>query len=270
VRLQSTFLLFWVVFITAPALSAARELVFVPLPIENQAAVITDHTPMIQYLSEKLGVTIRIRYEKDHHRILQLFKEGKVDLVQLGPLPYTTLKKEYARSRPLAIMNEADGKPCYTCALVTSFDGPQSVEKINSPLALTQFFSTCGYFSASLLLKEHDLDLEKLGYDYLGTHENVALAVVRGEFKTGSMKTAVVRRYENLTLKILEESPPLPGFVIVGNTVTLTPEQLEQISNLLIQATPEVRVSWKVGRYGFSPVSDNDFEQFTHYMHEGF
>jgi phosphonate transport system substrate-binding protein len=258
------------VFFFFPALLPARELVYIPLPIDNQEAVVTAHTPMIRYLSEKLGVTIRIRYEKDNHRIFQLFKEGKVDLVQLGPLPYTTLKKEYARTQALAIMNEADGKPCYTCALVTSFDGPQSVEKINSPLALTQFFSTCGHFSASLLLKKHDLELEKLGYEYLGTHENVALAVVRGEFTTGSMKTAIARRYENLTLKILAETPPFPGFVIAGNTVTLTPEQLRQISDLLIQATPEVRASWKAGRHGFSPVSDNDFEQFTRSMHEGF
>lgn len=253
-----------------PAALAARDLIFVPMPIENQAAVIANHTSMIHYLSEKLGVTIRIRYEKNHYRILQLFKEGKVDLAQLGPLPYVTLKKEYARTKPLAMINEADGKPCYTCALVTSFDGPPSVEKINSPVALTQFFSTCGYFSASLLLKGYDLDLEKLGYDYLGTHENVALAVVRGELKTGSLKTAVARRYENLALKILVESPPLPGFVLVGNTITLTPEQLEQISDLLIQATPEIRASWKTGKHGFSPVSDTDFEQFTHYMLNGF
>jgi phosphonate transport system substrate-binding protein len=257
-------------FLFFPALLPARELVYIPLPVENQAALVAAHTPMIDYLSEKLGVTIRIRYEKDYHRIFQLFKEGKADLVQLGPLPYATLKKEYARTRPLAIMNGADGKPRYTCALVTSFDGPQSVEKIMSPLALTQALSTCGHFSASLLLKRRGLDLEKLGYDYLGTHENVALAVVRGEFKTGSMKTAVARRYENLTLKILAESPPLPEFVIAGSAIILTPEQLERISVLLIQATPEVRASWQAGRHGFSPVSENDFEPFTRYMRGGF
>jgi phosphonate transport system substrate-binding protein len=270
VRLQSIVLVVLVVFFSFPAQSAARELVYVPLPIENQSAVLADHAPMITYLADKLGVTIRIRYEKDDARILQLFKEGKVDLVQLGPLPYVTLKKEYARALPLVIMNEADGRPRYTCALVTSFDGPQSVEDIDSPLALTQFFSTCGYFSASLLLKKHKLDIEKLGYEYMGTHENVALAVVRGEPITGSLKTEVARRYENLTLKILEETPPFPGFLIVGNTVTLPPEQIERIRDILLQAPPEARSAWRAGQYGFSPVSGNDFDQFTRYMYDGF
>jgi len=270
VRLQAIFLICLVSLLSFPALPAARELVFVPLPIENQAAVITDYTPMMNYLAEKLGVTIRIRYEKDDSRILQLFKEGKVDLVQLGPLPCVTLKKEYARALPLVFMNEEDGRPFYTCALVTSFDGPQSVEDIDGPLALTQFFSTCGYFSASLLLKKQKLDIEKMGYEYLVTHEDVALAVVRGEFKAGGMKTAVARRYENLTLKVLQETPPFPGFAIVGNTVTLQLAQIERIRDILLQAPPEARSAWRAGRYGFSPVSGNDFDQFTRYMYDGF
>lgn len=122
----------------------AAELVYVPLPLENAEAVIASQAPMIRYLAEKLGVQIRIRYEKDYQQILQLFKEGKIDLVQLGPLPYVTLKKEYPQVQPLAIINESDGKPAYTCALVTSFDGPQSVQEINSPLTLPQALSTCG------------------------------------------------------------------------------------------------------------------------------
>jgi len=83
-------------------------------------------------------------------------------------------------------------------------------------MALTQFFPTCGHFSATLLLRGHRLGLEKVGYEYLETHENVALAVIRGGDKTGSLKTPVARRYENLTLKILQETPSFPGFMIAG------------------------------------------------------
>jgi len=140
VRIFVIFMMALGFFSIPPSLVMARELVYAPLPIENQATVVGSHAPMIQYLAEKLGVTIRIRYEKDNNRTVQLFKEGKIDLIQLGPLPYVTLKKEYARTLPLVIFNEADGKPFYTCALVTSFDGPPSVGEINSPLALTQFF----------------------------------------------------------------------------------------------------------------------------------
>ncbi len=242
--------------------SVAADLVYIPLPIEDQETVVADHTPMVNYLAEKLGVSIHIRYEKDYDRILQLFKEGKIDLVQLGPLPYTTLKKAYPQAQPLAIMNEADGKPYYTCALVTSFDGPQSVQDINSPLALPQSLSTCGYFSAELLLHDHKPGLEQLGYQYLGSHSKVALAVIRGELKTGVMKTSVTKKYHDLTLKVLQETPALPGFVIVGNSATLSAEQLQRIGQLLIQADAQTRSSWITGKEGFSAVSDQDFTLF--------
>jgi phosphonate transport system substrate-binding protein len=269
VRIFVIFMMALGFFSIPPSLVMARELVYAPLPIENQATVVGSHAPMIQYLAEKLGVTIRIRYEKDNNRTVQLFKEGKIDLIQLGPLPYVTLKKEYARTLPLVIFNEADGKPFYTCALVTSFDGPPSVGEINSPLALTQFFSTCGHFSATLLLRGHHLDLEKLGYEYMGTHENVALAVIREEYKTGCLKTSVAQRYENLTLKILQETPPFPGFVIAGNAITMEPAQLEKIRSILMQTSPAERADWKTGRNGFSPVSDTDFDQFLRSMDGG-
>ncbi|MBA3008466.1 MAG: PhnD/SsuA/transferrin family substrate-binding protein [Proteobacteria bacterium] len=244
----------------------AAELVYVPLPLENAEAVIASQAPMIRYLAEKLGVQIRIRYEKDYQQILQLFKEGKIDLVQLGPLPYVTLKKEYPQVQPLAIINESDGKPAYTCALVTSFDGPQSVQEINSPLTLPQALSTCGHLSAALLLKDHQPDLEQLGYQYLGNHEKVALAVVRGEFKAGVMKTQVARKYQNLTLKVIKETVPFPGFVIVGNKKTLDIKQAMQIGQLLIQVSPETRSSWITGKDGFSVAADKDFDLLTRHM----
>jgi phosphonate transport system substrate-binding protein len=243
--------------------SVAKDLVYIPLPLEDKESVVADQTPMINYLAEKLGVSIRIRYEKDYDRILKLFKEGEVDLVQLGPLPYWTLKKEYPQAQPLAIMNEADGKAFYTCALVTSFDGPQSVQDIRSPLALPQPLSTCGYFSARLLLHDHNPDLEQLGYCYLGNHSNVALSVIRGELKTGIMKTSVAKKYDNLTLKILQETPSLPGFVIVGNSATMQAEQLQQLGQILIQADAQTRSSWVIGIDGFSVVSDQDFALFN-------
>ncbi len=240
----------------------ARELVYVPLPIENQETAITTNAPMIRYLSEKMGISIRIHYEKNYEQILQLFKDGKVDLVQLGPLPFVTLHKEYPSVRPLAIINEAEGKPFYSCALVTSFDGPQSVSAISRPLALPQRLSTCALFAASLILKGHQRDVEEVGYSFVGNHDLVALAVIRGEFETGIIKTQVAKKYHNLALKVMQETPPLPGFMIAGNQATVSEQQLQQIEQLLLQVPSETRTSWILGKDGFSPFSMKDFSLF--------
>jgi hypothetical protein len=51
--------------------------------------------------------------------------------------------------------------------------------------------------------------------------------------------------------------------VIVGNSATLQEEQIRQIGQFLIQADPQTRSSWIVGRDGFSAVSDQDFSLFN-------
>ena len=252
-----------------PVSSFAAELIYIPLPIEDQETVIASHSPMVNYLASKLGVSIKIRYEKEYQQILQLFKEGKADIIQLGPLPYATLKKEYPQALPLAIINEADGKPDYTCALVTAFDGPQSVAEIQPPLALPQALSTCGEFSAKLLLG-HKPGFEQWEYKYLGNHSQVALAVIRGELKAGVMKTSVAKKYQNIALKVLQETPPVPGLVMVGNGATLNPEQIKQIGQLLVDADAQTTTTWIVGHDGFSAVSVQDFDLFFHSLQSGY
>ncbi len=241
---------------------AARELVFIPLPLENQETTLSAHTPLIRYLEQEMGVSIRIHYEKEYEQILRLFKAGKADLVQLGPLPFATLRKETDSIRPLVIINESDGKPYYTCSLVTSFDGPPSVSAISSPLALPQKLSTCATFAASLFFKNYQRDIERLGYSLQGNHEQAALAVIRGECATGIVKTQIAKKYRNLSLTILEETPPLPGFMIAGNKATMSEQQLAQLEQFLLQTTPETRASWVVGKDGFSEFSSQDFALF--------
>jgi len=241
---------------------AARELVFIPLPLENQETTLAAHTPLIRYLEQEMGVSIRIHYEKEYEQILRLFKAGKADLVQLGPLPFATLRKETDSVRPLAIINESDGKPYYTCSLVTSFDGPTTVSAISRPLALSQKLSTCASFAASLIFKNQYQEIEQVGFSYLGNHENAALAVIRGEFAAGIVKTQVAKKYRHLTLAILEETPALPGFMIAGNQATMSEQQLGQLEQILLQAPAETRSSWIVGKEGFSAYSIQDFALF--------
>ena len=258
-------LTFFLFSLSSAALAEPAELVYVPLPLEAEETVVVNNIPMVRYLSEKLGVPVRIRYEKDYQYILQLVQEGKVDLVQLGPLPYAALKRRYPQVQPLAVINEHGGDAEYSCVLVSSIDGPQSIAEIRGPLALTQPLSTCGHFSATLLFAHKKPDLEQSGYHYLGNHDNVALAVIRAEFEAGIIKRQVAEKYHGFALRILGETPPLPGFMLIGNTKTLSPEQISQIGHLLIEVDSTTRSSWITGKDGFSSPSGKNFDLLDHY-----
>lgn len=242
------------------AWAAERPLVFAPLPIEQPETVIAASRPLADYLSRQLGVPIIVRYEKKYEDILRLFKDGKIDIAHLGPLPYVTLRSNCPDMEPLAAINEADGTASYTCALVSAFDGPSSVSQIRRSVALTQPLSTCGHFTAGYLLNKHHMKLDTLRHDYLGNHDKVALAVVRGTYEVGAIKTSVAKKYTNLTLRVLEETPPFPGLLLVGNRSTLRQGQIEVIRKALLHITEQERAHLVLGRFGFAAIRDADYE----------
>lgn len=243
--------------------AAADTLIFAPLPLESPGTVAAQWKPVLGHLEKSLGITLRIDYSASYGEILDKLHAGKIDLVQLGPLPYVRLRETFLQAEPIVHFNESDGRPDYTCALVAPAEAKQAQQGIRAikgkTVALTQPLSTCGYFSADTLLRQAGGALEHNRYRYLGRHDAVALAVIRGEFEVGSMKTAIAKDHAGLGLVVIAESAPLPGFALVANTMTIKAERFAQIRQALLEADAETRSRWGVYRYGVTAAQDGDF-----------
>ena len=72
---------------------------------------------------------------------------------------------------------------------------------------------------------------------YLGNHEDVALAVIRGDVEVGGMKTATARKYPRMGLQIVIQTPPLPGFALVANTCRMTPPLIDRLRHGAVPAS---------------------------------
>ena len=240
---------------------AAETLTFSPLPMETPYTVASQWKPLLAYLEKSLGVTLAIDYSASNVEILEKFQAGKLDLAYLGPLPYVTLKKTCPAAEPVVIFHEKDGHPTYTCALAVSAESPLSLKALKGrTVALTQPLSTCGYFATQGLLHQLGSSLEANHYRYLGQHDEVALAVVRGEFDVGGLKTSIARKYAHLGVVVVAESAPLPGLALVANGNRVSAERLAQIRQALLNAPDEIRQQWGENlRYGLTPASDSDY-----------
>jgi len=118
------------------------------------------------------------------------------------------------------------------------------------------------------LLQQAGLSINDTKFRYAGSHEEVALAVVRGEFDVGGIKTSIAGKYAHMGLRFLAESKPLPGFLLVANKKTLAAEQIEKIRDILLQLRPldnashaELTRDWGGNvRYGATEVKDSDYD----------
>jgi phosphonate transport system substrate-binding protein len=253
----------FLVLLLLSALPAAGEpLVFAPLPMETPYTVAAQWKPLLAYLEEQLGVSLQIDYSGSNDEVVEKFAAGRLDLAYLGPLPYVKLRKRFPAAEPVVVFREKDGSATYTCALVAAADSRLDLKSLKQKrIALTQPLSTCGYFAAQGLLHQQGRALEENRYRYLGPHDTVALAVVRGEFDAGGVKTAIARKYAHLGLTVIAESPAMPGLALVANSKRLSAQRIEQIRQALLNAPAKVREQWGDNiRHGAAPASDSDYD----------
>lgn len=243
----------------------AETLVFSPLPMEQPEEVVKQVKPMLNYLEKVLGVRIEIRYYTSYEAILENFRQGEIDVTYLGPLPYIALKDKFPAAQPLVHFLEKSGQATYTCALVGTDKAPPR-GMTGRTLALTQPLSTCGYLSADALLRERGSQINQNRFRYLGTHDEVALAVARGDFDFGALKTAIGRNYSHLGLKVLAETAPLPSFALVANTQRLSEARRQALREALTRLDPKgdgkaLMADWGNNiRHGSIPASDQDYD----------
>lgn len=259
-------------FLNGESTAQTTPLRFAPLPMENQETIVKQFRPMVLFLEKQLGVTINLDFSQSYGQILEKFMAGKIDLAYMGPLPYVELRARYPQAEPLVHFNEATGKPMYTCALIGLADAPLQLNGLQGRrFALTQPLSTCGYLAVNGLLREHGSRLANNRYRYLDKHDAVALAVVRGEFDAGGVKTAIGKKYAHLGVTILAESPPFPAFGLVANRATLPAQTMEAIQTALIKldaggADQGIVAAWGESiRYGAVAATNHDYDPVRTY-----
>jgi len=240
---------------------------FAPLPMEQPETVLRDFKPMLAYLEQETGLVFRVVYTRDYGELLRFIREGKVDMAYLGPLPYVELKQRFEAALPLVHFLEPTGKPSYTCALVERIGKDHLRDTPTRRVALTQPLSTCGFLATSGLLSRHGEDLRKMDYQYLGTHDQVALSVIRGDFKFGGMKTEIARGYGHLGLRVVGESEAVPAFSLIANRQRMPLAHTETVRQALLRLRPasnpgDARILSRWGkkiRNGALPAADSDF-----------
>jgi phosphonate transport system substrate-binding protein len=251
------------VFATTPS-SALR---FSPLPMLSEHLVKEQFLSFCSSLAELTDQNVSLIYKKDYQELLDALHNDEVDLAYLGPLPYVMARRTDNDIVPVVRFLNRQQQATYTCSLVTFGDNQPNLDSAYSTVALTQPYSTCGYLATESLLAPLQHSLSDCPYTYVGDHEQAALSVIRGDAVLAGVKTTIARQYENLGLTIIDESPPLPGFLLVANRRTLDPATIDRLREDLLALNETVAngakspLQWgKMIRYGMIEANDKDYD----------
>ncbi|OSM01353.1 putative phosphonate ABC transporter periplasmic phosphonate-binding protein [Magnetofaba australis IT-1] len=159
---------------------------------------------------------MRIGSSYDDH--MHHVRFDKVDIAFLGPALYVGLGEQRYEKPPLAQL-EIHGKPYFQGVIATQRNSNiHNLEDLKGRLmAFGDPKSTMSHLLPRLMMRHAGVTQERLaGHAFLGSHVNVALAVLAGDFDAGAMKEGVFDRFRGRGLREVARTERTPEHLFVA------------------------------------------------------
>ena len=229
--------------------------------MDKSAKTFLQYKELLEYLEQETGDTYEFVYSFSYKELIDNFKKGKIDIVELGPLPFVKLKKDFDDAEPILTFKSKDGNAFYTCDLVTvnkNISKFSDIEKKAKDIILTRKLSTCGYLMTEFIFNTYEKSLKDVEYTYVGTHSKVLLELLLTPDSVGTVKSTVLNKYQHFNFTKIAHSPPIPGFAFIANKQTVSNKIIQKIQNALLKVDPlhnkkdkELVLNWSTNtKYG--------------------
>jgi len=188
----------------------------------------TRFTPLADYLSRAVGRPVEVRVGHNYEQHIAAIGADSVDIAYLGPVSYVKLVERYGK-KPLLARQEVDHQRfLYGVIFVRQDSSLKHLKDIKGKrFAFGDTNSTMSHVVPEFMLSHTGITLKGLShYAFLGSHKNVALAVLAGDYDAGAVKQEVFQEMKAIGLRALATSPPVADHVFVASAKL--PETLTQ------------------------------------------
>lgn len=216
--------------------ATAEPLILAVHPYLPPKELVTRFTPLAEYLGRELGRPVSVRVGRDYDEHNEAIGKDSVDIAFLGPAPYTRIVARYGK-KPLLARLEIKGQPTFRGTIVTRTDSPLRTlaELKGKRFAFGDPNSTMSHLVPEYLLLKAGVRRRDLAhYQFLGAHNNVALAVLAGDFDAGAVKDEVFRDFAPKGLRALSDTPAISEHLFVTRS-TFPPELVDPLRQTLLR-----------------------------------
>jgi methyl-accepting chemotaxis protein len=188
------------------------------IPLESPAEMYRRFTPLTEYLSRSIGKRVELSISVDFEQTLKNLEEGVTDLAFLTPTTYIDARRRFGAV--LLVKALRRGVP-YTHAAIVARQGSgiARVEDIvGKRFAFGDQMSTSSHLIPRQMLADAGIKLEDLkDYGFLGHHDDVARAVLAGEYDAGGLRESAAKEFGDRGLEVIKTSFEIPEFNICAS-----------------------------------------------------
>jgi phosphonate transport system substrate-binding protein len=259
------FLAFTVILFPIQA-AAGKPLILAVHPYLPTKELIQRFTPLANYLGKEIGRSVEVRVGSDYDEHIAYVGKDQVDIAFMGPSSYVMVVAKYGK-KPLLARLETDGNPSFRGYFIVRQDSPlKSLADLKRKrMAFGDRDSTMSHLVPQYMLEKAGVPLDKLAeYKFLGSHNNVVLAVLSGDFDAGAVKDEVFDKYAKQGLRALADTPYYSDHVFVTrSTLASGTVQALRSAMLKLKDTPggrEILEAIKPHTTALVPAVDADYD----------
>ncbi len=231
------------------------------VPLENAVTMNKKFSGLVSYLNKRLNTNYIIHVAKDYESAIEEIGTGKTELAYLTPTVYIEAKHKYG-VRLLGCFQKGTSAT-FRSVLVTSKDsGIKSVSDLKGKkVAFGSKKSTGSTLIPMAILIDSGVSLNDLAkYDFLGAHDKVAEAVIKGEFDAGGMTEGILDEFKDKGLVAIKVSDPIPQYPVCVSPF-VDDEMIERIKKALFELDdPAVLNAMSKGYTRFVEIEDSAFD----------
>ncbi|MGD8484456.1 MAG: PhnD/SsuA/transferrin family substrate-binding protein [Thioalkalispiraceae bacterium] len=243
-------------------LAKESEIQFGSVAMDIPAVMHKRLTPLTRYLSQTLQRPVSLKLSPNMGIAIKEAAEGNVDIAYLTPVAY--LKAHEQGGAQLIAKTVTKGKASFQLMIVVKQDSP--IKSVQQLVGKSFAFGDKKALLQRAAVVGSGIKLDQFSeYKFLGHYDNIARAVMSGDFDAGILKDTMAFNWEGKGLRILYSSPHLPPYNITAskNVDSKTLKTLREAFLNLNGNNPEHLKIIKAldKKYdGFAPTSDAEYD----------
>lgn len=185
------------------------------VPLESPAVMFKKFSPLVEYLGKRLKKKIDLRVAVDFQGAIDDLGGGVTQFCFMTPSTYIEAHKKYGAD--ILVKALSGGRPFQHSVIIARDEANISEIKDlkNRSFAFGDPHSTSSHIVPRGMLLEAGIDIKDLSYyNYLGHHDNIAKAVLAGDFDAGAVMEETANKYRDKGLKFIKSSDDIPEFNI--------------------------------------------------------
>jgi phosphonate transport system substrate-binding protein len=218
----------------AAAASAAAPLILVVHPYLSAAEINQRFAPLARHLAAAIGREVAIRVPRDYDEHINIVGRDEADIAFLGPASLLAIEEKYG-ARPLLGRLEVGGHLELGGHFIVRRDSPlKSLTDLRGKrIAFGDPQSTMSHLVPKAMLRSAGIaDNELLAVSSVGSHDNIALAVLAGDYDAGAVKDEIFDKYAARGLRSLAELPRVADHAFIASR-RLPGETVERLRGAL-------------------------------------